>query len=120
MFMGWRLLKLKQHITPNQAKKLTEKQFYGLFAELVPRKDWANYHHKKITIGKLLEIIREYCQMDIHTVNENWCVQLFNIDGGANNRDSCICANQGKELIDVLFDSLLWIIEHVDGLVGEA
>lgn len=48
---------MKQHITPNQAKEITEDQFYSLFNEIVKRNDWADYHYKKITIGKMIEIL---------------------------------------------------------------
>lgn len=48
---------MKQHIMPKQAKQLTKDEFYRLFPDLVVRDDWANYHHKKITIGKMLEIL---------------------------------------------------------------
>jgi hypothetical protein len=49
---------IKQHITPKQALELSEEQFYLLFPDgIVKRKDWANYHHKKVTIGKMIEIL---------------------------------------------------------------
>ncbi|HDR7922295.1 hypothetical protein P7D15_01400 [Bacillus cereus] len=50
---------MKYHITPKQAKEITEEQFYSLFNEIVPRKDWANYHHKKVTIGKMIDYLDE-------------------------------------------------------------
>jgi hypothetical protein len=46
---------MKYHITPKQAKEVTEGQFYSMFNEIVPRKDWANYHHRKMTIGKMID-----------------------------------------------------------------
>lgn len=46
---------MKYHISPKQAKEITEEQFYSMFNEIVPRKDWANYHHKKMTIGKMID-----------------------------------------------------------------
>lgn len=51
---------MKQHITPKQAKELTKEKFYELFPDLVIRNDWSNYHHKKITIGKMLEVLKEH------------------------------------------------------------
>ncbi|PGT89817.1 hypothetical protein [Bacillus thuringiensis] len=48
---------MKQHITPKQAKEVTEAQFYSLFGEIVPRSDWANYHHTKMTIRKMIECL---------------------------------------------------------------
>ncbi|HFJ9376693.1 TPA: hypothetical protein ACGW65_000945 [Bacillus paranthracis] len=50
---------MKYHITPKQAKEITEEQFYSLFNEIAPRKDWANYHHKKVTIGKMIDYLDE-------------------------------------------------------------
>lgn len=48
---------MKQHITPKQAKEVTEDQFYSMFDEIVKRDDWANYHHKKVTVGKMIEFL---------------------------------------------------------------
>jgi len=55
---------VKQHILPKQAKEITEEQFYSLFPgklhdNVVERKDWANFHHKKITIGKMIELLKQ-------------------------------------------------------------
>ena len=46
---------MKYHIKPKQAKEITEQQFYSMFNEIVPRNDWANYHHRKMTIGKMID-----------------------------------------------------------------
>ena len=51
---------MKQHISPSQAKEITEEQFYLLFNQIVKRKDWADYHHEKVTIGKMIEILSFY------------------------------------------------------------
>lgn len=48
---------MKQHITPKQASEISEESFYSILNEAVNRKDWANYHHKKITIGKMIEFL---------------------------------------------------------------
>ena len=48
---------MKQHITPVQALEITEEQFYSLFDEIVKRKDWAHFHHKKVNIGKCIELL---------------------------------------------------------------
>lgn len=79
---------MKQHITPKQAREVTEEKFYSIFDEVVVRKDWANFHHKKVTIGKMIEFLyskghkitvdnckpssvkdwltgEEYCQMEL-------------------------------------------------------
>lgn len=48
---------MKYHITPKQAKEITEEQFYSMFNEIVKRDDWANYHHRKMTIGKMIDFL---------------------------------------------------------------
>ena len=52
---------MKQHITPKQASEITEEQFYSLFNNQhwgsFRRKDYANFHHKKVTIGKCIEVL---------------------------------------------------------------
>lgn len=48
---------MKQHITPKQASEISEESFYSILNEAVKRKDWANYHHKKVTIGKMIEFL---------------------------------------------------------------
>jgi hypothetical protein len=52
---------MKQHILPKQAKEITQEQFYDLFKNqhwnTVMRKDWADFHHKKATVGKMIEIL---------------------------------------------------------------
>jgi len=60
---------LKQHITPSQAQEITEEQFYSLFDEIVKRDDWANFHHKKVTIGKCIEIINRYLFWSIKSMD---------------------------------------------------
>jgi hypothetical protein len=50
---------MKEHIVPKQAIELPEEQFYSLFPEgVVKRDDWANYHHKKVTVGKMMAYLR--------------------------------------------------------------
>lgn len=68
---------MKQHITPKQAKQLTETQFYSLFDEIVPRADWANYHHKKVTIGKLIEVLGDVTITQAHKGSQ-WDVTSSN------------------------------------------
>lgn len=50
---------MKQHILPKQVLEVSEEEFYSLFGTegIVKRKDYANYHHKKITIGKMIEFL---------------------------------------------------------------
>ena len=46
---------MKYHITPKQAKEVTEEHFYSMFNEIVKREDWYKYHHKKMDIGKMID-----------------------------------------------------------------
>lgn len=62
---------MKQHITPKQARELTENQFYSLFNEIVPRKDWYSFHHRKVTIGKMIEVLQN---VSIESSNQEWVV----------------------------------------------
>lgn len=49
---------MKQHITPDQFKEMDELDAVKLF-DLVPRKEWYKYHHKKVTIGKMMKILEQ-------------------------------------------------------------
>ena len=101
---------MKEHILPKQASEITEEQFYQLFESqhwgCVKRKDWAYYHHKKITIGKMIELIRERNQIDIYTVDDVWKVQLFDLSVAANDNISCVWEEDGRELCDVLWEAV--------------
>lgn len=48
---------IRQHILPKQALEVTKEQFYTMFEEIVDRPDWARFHHKKVTIGKMIEFL---------------------------------------------------------------
>lgn len=56
---------MKQHITPKQAKEITEEQFHTLFSNQhwssYRRENWADYHHKKVTMGKMMELLDYRC-----------------------------------------------------------
>lgn len=57
--------------------------------DLVPRSDWYKYHHKKVTIGKMIELLQEkdknslskillgYQDYLIHNVEYNLCDKLW-------------------------------------------
>ncbi|PLS19150.1 hypothetical protein CVD28_01710 [Bacillus sp. M6-12] len=102
---------MKQHIVPKQAKQLTEQQFYDLFEEIVPRKDWANYHHKKVTVGKLIEVLRGYGQLEICTIHTDCNVQLFERKVSPTDGQTPLYETKHKELIDALFICLLWLLQ---------
>jgi hypothetical protein len=85
---------MKYHITPKQAKEMTEEQFYSMFNEMVPRQDWANYHHKKMTIGKMIDYLDEVI-ISKSIVDSQWQVSLLN-------KSRFI----GKELSDALWEAV--------------
>lgn len=76
---------MKQHITPEQAQEITEEQFYNLFEDvleekIVHRSDWYKYHHKKMTIGKMIAILVQYKIVGF----ENYCIDFEWYEG-------CLC-----------------------------
>lgn len=97
---------MKQHITPKQAKELGESLFYNLFEDvlnerIVHREDWYKFHHKKLDIGKMIEIL------DISTlatdfrkdfVVQEWIVEIMLV------MDNYEC--KSKELCDALFKAV--------------
>ena len=84
---------MKYHITPKQAKDVSEEEFYSIFNEIVPRKDWANYHHKKMDIGKMIDFLDEVT-IGKSIVDGNW--NLF-VDEKH---------YEGKELVDILWGAV--------------
>lgn len=91
---------MKQHILPKQALEVSKTEFYSFFPpnELVERNDWAKYHHKKITIGKMIEILKEL----------NWEVNISSYESKyrvSNNysNELMICK---KELCDALWEAI--------------
>lgn len=85
---------IKYHITPKQAKEVTEEQFYSFFSEIVPRKNWANYHHRKMDIGKMIEYLDEVSVSK--SINGVWNVCVFLTDKNY----------EGKELVDALWGAM--------------
>lgn len=88
---------MKQHITPSQAKQLTEGQFYSLFEEIVPRKNWSNYHHRKMTIGKMIEILGTV------TITRSDDGNLWVVDDRYTH----------KELVDALWEAVLGMFQFL-------
>lgn len=46
-----------QHILPKQMMEISEKTLVEVFGFNNNRKDFYNYHHKKLTIGKMIEFL---------------------------------------------------------------
>lgn len=101
---------MKEHITPKQAQQITEDQFYSLFSEIVKRDDWYKYHHKKVTIGKLIEFLTPI-NMHCYDHIEEWKVQLIGdkhlrrIDL---KRREFFC----PELVDALWEAAKEVLRH--------
>lgn len=84
---------MKYHITPKQAKEVTEEQFYSFFNEIVPRKDWANYHCKKMDIGKMIDYLDEVT-ISKSIVDGMWNLLIFDKN------------YEGKDLVDTLWEAM--------------
>lgn len=93
---------MKQHITPKQAKEITKEQFYRLIQGLVDRDDWSDYHHKNMTIGKMIEILRKQythnnniITFDFDNQVDKWFIEIEEISRHehvySNYEDECLC-----------------------------
>ncbi|WP_091017782.1 MULTISPECIES: hypothetical protein [Paenibacillus] len=86
---------MKYHITPKQAKEITEERFYSFFNDIVSRKDWANYHHRKMDIGKMIDYLDEVT-IGKSIIDGKWNVCTFLTDGHY----------EGQELVDALWEAM--------------
>lgn len=86
---------MKYHIKPKQVKEITEKQFYSMFNEIVPRDDWANYHHRKMTISKMIDWL-DGVNINKSAFDHHWYVTV--------NDDEKEYV--GKELTDALWEAV--------------
>lgn len=118
---------MKQHITLNQFQELDmyQRAKLAILLEIADKEDdlngsWVNLKivgelvASRCTIGKMIEIIRRYHQMEIYTVDEIWCAQLLDINDCANGQKSCILEISNKELINTLFECVLYVLENMD------
>lgn len=69
---------------------------------------------------KLINKLRELHQIDIYSVNDGWCVQLFDLDVCPNDYDvqpcpkfQCVFETSGKVLYKVLLEALEWAKERL-------
>lgn len=82
---------------------------------LIGTGDLTQKHYSRYwTIGECIEFIRHHHQIDFYTVDDIWCVQLFDLCDCANDQKPCIYESSSKELIDVLFESIIWILERIN------
>lgn len=84
---------MKTHISPKQAREVSEETFYSVFNELVPRKDWATYHHKKMDIGRMIDYLDEV-KITKSVMNDMWDVFCFKQH------------YKEKELVDALWEAM--------------
>lgn len=101
---------MKQHITPDQAKQLEEQEFYYLFEKdgiLHRPKDWYRYHHKKVTIGKMIEFLsnkyNENLKFHISPKDLKWNRVYIDIENGY---------GYSGELCDGLWACVVWSIVY--------
>lgn len=84
---------MKYHITPKQAKEITEEQFYSMFNEIVKRDDWYKYHHKKMDIGKMIDYL-DGVSINKSLIGNEWYVICDGIE------------YTGEELVDALWNAV--------------
>ncbi|BCC54937.1 hypothetical protein [Bacillus cereus] len=70
---------------------------------------------------ELLKGLRELHQINIYSVDENWCIQLFDLDVCPNDYGvqpcpefECVFETSGNVLYDVLSDALEWAKEQLE------
>lgn len=103
---------MKQHIDVKQWESLSDEQQQRLIPWLIGSGGLTGKHYSRYwTVGKSIEFIRNHNQMDIYTVNEYWCVQLFDLNDCANDQKSCVHENDSEELVDAIFECIIWILE---------
>lgn len=66
-----------------------------------------------MSIEEILSKIREFNQYSIYTVNEYYCIQLFDLEVCANDEVDCITEFSDKDLRKVLMRALEDIAETV-------
>ncbi|WP_339194638.1 hypothetical protein MKY95_23280 [Paenibacillus sp. FSL P4-0176] len=69
---------------------------------------------ERATIGGLLEVIRRYHQLGIYTADDDWCIQLFELEESANEEIPCLYENFGSDLIKLLYVTMEWIYDRLN------
>lgn len=94
---------MKQHITPKQLREVDKEKLISIYGDFNGsalnsyRKDFYDYHHKKFTIGKMIELLQP-TMTDFYMTNDKRFAVVLN--------DSRIDKFIGKELCDTLWDAL--------------
>jgi hypothetical protein len=103
---------MKEHIDCKQWTCLSEEQRQRLIPWLLGTGNLKILHYSRyFTIKRCIDFIRHYHQIDIYTVNELWCIQLFDLCDCANDQVPCVYETDSTELIDSLYQSMLWILD---------
>lgn len=106
---------MKQHIDVKQWEELKTDQQQRIIPWLIGTGNLTQKHYSRYwTIGKCIEFIRQHHQIDMYTVNEDWCIQLFDLNDCANDQRSCVYENSCKEVIDILFECVDWILDNME------
>lgn len=66
-----------------------------------------------MNMEEMFSKIREFNQYNLYTVNENFCLQLFELDECANDEISCLWEASDKELRKILIKALEYISESI-------
>ena len=65
---------------------------------------------KEMKSEGLITSLRQYHQLNIYTVGEQWCLQLFDLDVDTNDIGvSCIYEDQNLNLDNLLIDAMEWV-----------
>lgn len=73
-----------------------------------------NELRERATIGGLLEVIRRYHQIGIYTVDDDWCIQLFELEEPANDEIPCLYESFGPDLIKLLYVTIEPIYDRLN------
>lgn len=58
----------------------------------------------------LMTVLRQYHQLNVYTVGELWCIQLFDLDTDTNDIGViCIYEDDNKSLETLLLDAMAWV-----------
>lgn len=67
---------------------------------------------KELKPEGLMLALRQYHQMTVYTVDEKWCIQLFDLDVAANGKASCIYEDQNRNIEKLVLDALEWVVRN--------
>jgi putative transcriptional regulator len=80
--------------------------------DVIEIKEESGETYEELSIEELINIIRTHNQINIYTVYEDWCVQLFELNICPNDIEaSCNWENADKDLKKVLIRALEHIVE---------